>query len=92
LSSYAQCFVVADNYHSGNTNYVSIDWTNNGNESGYASLDPCFGLFQYSHSAGTLTRLATACTDVNSTLYDNGSGTGNCSYSGGSPSGGGSFS
>ena len=83
MSSYSQCFVVADNYHTGNTNYVSIDWTNNGYESGYASLDPCFGLFQYSHSAGTLTRLATACTDVNSTLYDDGSGTGNCSYSGG---------
>jgi hypothetical protein len=92
LSSYAQCFVVADNYHSGNTNYVSIDWTNNGTESGYASLDPCFGAFQYSHSAGTLTRLATACTDVNSTEYDNGSGTGNCSYSGGGGGGGGSFS
>jgi len=84
MSVYAECFVVADNYHSGNTNYVSIDWTNNGYESGYASLDPCYGLFQYSHSAGTLTRLATACTDVNSTLYDNGSGTGNCSNSGGS--------
>jgi hypothetical protein len=91
LSSYAQCFVVADNYHSGNTNYVSIDWTNNGYESLYASLDPCFGLFKYSHSEGTLTRLATACTDVNSTLYDDGSGTGNCSYTGGG-GGGGSFS
>ena len=92
MSSYSQCFAVADNYHSGNQNYVSVDWTNNGNELGYASLDPCFGMFQYSHSAGTLTRLATACTDVNSTEYDNASGTGNCSYSGGGGSGGGSFS
>lgn len=92
MTSYSQCFVVADNYHTGNTNYVSIDWTNNGYESGYASLDPCFGLFQYSHSAGTLTRLATSCTAVNSVEYDNASGTGDCSYSGGSPSGGGSFS
>jgi hypothetical protein len=92
LSAYAQCFVVADNYHSGNTNYVSIDWTNNGYELGYASLDPCFGLFQYSHLQGTLTRLATACTDVNSTLYDNASGTGTCSYSGGGGGGGGSYS
>lgn len=92
MTTYSDCFTVADNYHTGNTNYVSVDWTNNGYESGYASLDPCFGMFLYSHSNGILTRLPTSCTDANS-VYDNESGTGSCTYTGygGDNSGGSSF-
>jgi hypothetical protein len=87
MSAYDSCYVVADNYSSLNTNYTAVDFTDNGYESGYLSYGACTKMFEYTLSDGVLSRLASSCVQINID-YDDGSGNGDCSYSGGGPSGG----
>ena len=87
MANYSSCYVIADNY---GTSYDSVNFTNNGNELGYITQDPCVGMFYYDHASGVLTRTPTSCTGVNSG-YDIGTGVGDCSYTGGGGSGGSSY-